>query len=148
MRIDHRQVAPGAIKALSGLNAYHEREGAIEPKLRYLIELRVSQINGCAFCVDKHSQEAREVGETQQRLDCLPAWREVLFFDDRERAALDWAEAVTLIAQSHVPDDVYEQARQHFSEKELVDLTMIVVDMNAWNRLAISFRKAPAPRQV
>lgn len=117
MRIDHRQVAPGAIKALNGLNAYHEREGAIESKLRYLIELRVSQINGCAFCVDKHSEEAREVGETQQRLDCLPVWREVLFFDDRERAALDWAEAVTLIAQSHVPDDVYEQARQHFAEK-------------------------------
>lgn len=147
MRIDHRQVAPGAIKALNGLNAYHEREGAIESKLRYLIELRVSQINGCAFCVDKHSEEAREVGETQQRLDCLPVWREVLFFDDRERAALDWAEAVTLIAQSHVPDDVYEQARQHFAEKELVDLTMIVAAMNAWNRLAISFRKVPSPRQ-
>lgn len=147
MRIDHRQVAPGAIKALNGLNAYHEREGAIESKLRYLIELRVSQINGFAFCVDKHSEEAREVGETQQRLDCLPVWREVLFFDDRERAALDWAEAVTLIAQSHVPDDVYEQARQHFAEKELVDLTMIVAAMNAWNRLAISFRKVPSPRQ-
>ncbi|MDQ2798438.1 MAG: carboxymuconolactone decarboxylase family protein [Armatimonadota bacterium] len=148
MRINYGQVAPGAIKALNGLYAYHEREGEIEPKLRYLVELRVSQINGCAFCVDKHSEEAREVGETQQRLDCLPVWREVSFFDDRERAALEWAEAVTLIAQSHVPDDVYEQARPHFNEKELVDLTLIVAAMNAWNRLAISFRKAPAPRQV
>jgi AhpD family alkylhydroperoxidase len=115
-----------------------------DPKLRALIELRVSQINGCAYCLSLHTEEARHVGESQQRLDCLSAWRETTFYTEREQAALAWAEALTLIAETHAPQDIYDAATQHFSEKELVDLTMVIVNMNAWNRLAIGFHK-PVP---
>jgi AhpD family alkylhydroperoxidase len=145
-RIAYYQVAPGALEALSATRPYIEASG-LDPRLRALIELRVSQINGCAYCVDLHSREARQAGEAQQRLDCLPVWRETSFFDDRERAALAWAESVTLVAQTGVPDAVYEEARNHFSEKDLVDLTLIVAVTNAWNRMAISFRHGPVPRR-
>jgi AhpD family alkylhydroperoxidase len=144
-RIAYAQVAPDALKALSASRPYIE-SAAIDPRLRALVELRSSQINGCAFCVDLHSREARKAGETQQRLDCLPVWRETTFFDERERAALAWAESVTLVSQTSVPDAVYEEAGRHFSEKELVDLTLIVSIINAWNRMAISFRQGPMAR--
>lgn len=146
MRIAYNKVAPEAVKLLGATSPYF-RSSSIDARLRALVELRVSQINGCAYCIDMHSQEARHAGETQQRLDCLPAWRETTFFDDRERAALAWAESVTLVSETRVPDDVFEQARKQFSEKELVDLTLIVAVMNAWNRLAISFRQGPEPRR-
>jgi len=145
-RISHHRIAPEAGKALGGATSAYFRASAIDAKLRALVELRVSQINGCAFCVDKHSQEARAAGEAQQRLDCLPVWRETPLYTERERAALGWAEAVTLVQQTHVPDDVYQQATAQFSEKDLVDLTFIVAVMNAWNRIAISFRQGPKPR--
>jgi AhpD family alkylhydroperoxidase len=138
-------VAPEAVKALAATKPYIEG-ASIDARLRALVELRVSQINGCAYCVDMHSREARHAGEGQQRLDGLPVWRETPFFNDRERAALAWAESVTLVSQTGVPDDVFQQARGQFSEKELVDLTLIIAAMNAWNRMAISFRHGPAVR--
>jgi len=144
-RIAYYQVAPEAYKALLATRSYIESCG-IPARLRALVELRVSQINGCAFCVDMHSREARQAGEGQQRLDCLPVWRETSFFDDRERAALAWAESVTLVPQTGVPEAVYEDLRKHFADKELVDLTLIVAVMNAWNRMAISFRQGPTAR--
>ena len=144
-RLPYHTIAPDAVKSLAATRPYIAST-AIEPKLRALVELRVSQINGCSFCVDKHSEEARRAGEKQQRLDCLPVWRETGFFDDRERAALAWAESVTLVSQTGIPNEEYEQVRQHFSEKDLVDLTLIISVMNAWNRMAISFRQGPAAR--
>ena len=144
-RIAYYQVAPDAVKSLSATRTYIE-SSSIEPRLRALVELRTSQINGCAYCVDMHSREARQAGETQQRLDCLPVWRETSFFDEQERAALAWAESVTRLAETGVPDAVFEQAKAQFNEKELVDLTLIISVMNAWNRMAISFRQGPALR--
>lgn len=129
-RIAYRQVAPEATQSLAATASYLAST-AIEPKLRALVELRVSQINGCAYCVDMHSHQARQAGEAQQRLDCLPVWRETSLFNERERAALNWAESVTLVSETHVADSVYEEALQHFSEKDLVDLTFIVAVMNA-----------------
>jgi AhpD family alkylhydroperoxidase len=146
-RIDYNRVAPDAIKALAATQPYLAGS-AIQPRLRALIELRVSQINGCAYCVDMHCQEARRAGESQQRLDCLPVWRETPFFDERERAALAWAESVTLVAQTGVPDAVFAEGKRHFPEKDLVDLTLVVAAMNAWNRIAISFRQGPAHRSA
>jgi len=145
MRLPYFQIAPDAIKSLSATRAYLD-SSSISKRLRALVELRVSQINGCAYCVDMHSREARQQGETQQRLDCLVVWRETTFFDERERAALAWAESVTLVSQTGVPDTIFEVARSQFTDKELVDLTLIVSMMNAWNRLAISFRQGPAAR--
>ena len=111
---------------------------------------RASQINGCAYCLDMHTKDARAAGETEQRLYALSAWRETPFYSERERAALAWTEALTLISENHVPDDVYEAARECFTEEELVNLTMAVIAINGWNRLAISFRNVPGsyqPRQ-
>ncbi len=119
---------------------------SIEDKLRAIVELRISQINGCAYCVDLHTVEARKAGETQQRLDCLTVWREVSFFDDAEKAALAWAETVTLVAGNGAPATVYDALSTHFSEKQIVDLTLIIAQMNAWNRLAISFGHLPETR--
>lgn len=110
------------------------------------MELRVSQINGCVFCVDLHSEQARAEGESQQRLDCLPVWRECQFFDDSERAAFNWAESVTLLPNTNAPDDLYDNLKKHFSEEQIVDLTFIISLMNAWNRLAVSFRHLPDAR--
>lgn len=145
LRIPYYQVAPEAVKALSASRTYVE-SSSIEPRLRLLVELRVSQINGCAYCVDLHTREARQACETEQRLDCLIVWRETTLYTDRERAALAWAESVTLVADTHVPDAVFDETRRHLSDKELVDLTLIIGLMNAWNRLAISFRHAPIAR--
>jgi AhpD family alkylhydroperoxidase len=119
----------------------------LEPSLVELIKLRASLINGCAYCIDMHTKDTRAEGETEQRLYVVSAWRETPFFTDRERAALEWTEAVTLVSQDHVPDSVYERARQHFTEKELVDLTMAIIAINGWNRLAISFRTVPGSYQ-
>lgn len=144
-RIQYFQVAPEGIKALQAVDPYLKSTN-IEPRLRALVELRTSQINGCAYCVDLHSRQAREHGETQQRLNCLPVWRETTFFDDRERAALAWAETITNVSETGVPDAAYDEVKQHFSEKDLVDLTLVISVMNAWNRIAISFRAKPGKR--
>ena len=144
-RLDYEATSPDGLKALLTLNSFVKNLG-MEPKLKALVEIRISQINGCAFCVDQHSMEARSVGESQQRLDSLVVWDESPFFSDRERAALDWAESVTLCADSGVPDEVYLEARQIFSEKELVDLTYLVINMNGLNRIGVSFRMAPPAR--
>lgn len=145
-RIDYPNVAPGAIAAMRGLEAYLAESG-LEPSLLDLVKLRASQINGCAYCIDMHSKDARSRGESEQRLYELDAWQETPFYTERERAALAWTEAVTLVASGHVPDAVYEQARQQFSERELVDLTLAIVAINSWNRLAISFRAVPGTYQ-
>ena len=119
---------------------------SIDKKLRAVVELRVSQINGCAYCVDLHTTEARRAGETTQRLDCLTVWREVTFFDEAEKAALEWAETITTVATSGAPEHLYNALAEHFSEEEVVDLTLIIAQMNAWNRLAISFGHGPDVR--
>ncbi len=141
-RIDYRQFGHEALQAMLALEKYLSGCG-FEHKFMHLLKLRASQINGCAYCIDMHAIDARAAGETEQRLYALDAWRETPFFDDRERAALAWIEAVTLVAQGHVPDAVYDEARRHFSEKELVDLTYLAATINAWNRLAISLRAVP-----
>ncbi|HSB69348.1 MAG TPA: carboxymuconolactone decarboxylase family protein [Candidatus Methylomirabilis sp.] len=149
-RIDPTKIAPDAYKAMLALETY-VRQSGLEPSLLDLAKLRASQINGCAYCIDMHTKDARARGESEQRLYALDAWRETPFYTDRERAALAWTEAVTRVADGHVPDEVYELARQHFSEKELVDLSMAIVAINGWNRLAISFRAVPgtyAPASV
>jgi AhpD family alkylhydroperoxidase len=145
-RIDYRTVTPGAIEAMLGLERYVRKSG-LEPSLLDLVKTRSSQINGCAWCLDMHTKDARARGESEQRLYALSAWRETPFFSDRERAALAWTEAVTLVATSHVPDDVYEEARRLFSEKELVDLTLAVIAINGWNRLSVSMRAIPGTYQ-
>jgi AhpD family alkylhydroperoxidase len=141
-RLNYREIAPDAFKAMAGLEQYLRRS-SIEPALLHLVKLRASQINGCAYCIDMHSKDARRGGETEQRLYCLSAWRDCPFYTDRERAAFEWTEAVTLITDGHVPDDVFECVRQHFSAKELVDLNYAVAAINAWNRIAIPFRAVP-----
>jgi AhpD family alkylhydroperoxidase len=138
-RIDYDKVAPGAFRAMFGLEKY-VRDSGLEPSLLHLIKMRASQINGCAYCLDMHSKDARAEGETEQRLYVLNAWREAPFYTERERAALAWTEALTLVAENHVPDEIYNEVRQHFSEQELVNLSLAVVAINGWNRLSISFR--------
>lgn len=138
-RLDYHHIAPGAVTAMLGVQRYVDG-CSLEKKLLELAKLRASQINGCAYCVDMHSKDARVLGETEQRLYAVAVWREAPFFSDRERAALAWTESVTLISQTGVPDEAYELARSQFSEKELVDLTMAIIAINSWNRLAVSFR--------
>ncbi|MCC6166929.1 MAG: carboxymuconolactone decarboxylase family protein [Caldilineaceae bacterium] len=145
-RLKYAEAAPGAMEAMSGLETYVRRSG-LEPSLVELVKLRASQINGCAYCIDMHTKDARAAGETEQRLYALSAWEETPFYSARERAALAWTEAVTRVADGHVPDAVYEQARAQFGEKELVNLTMAVIAINGWNRLAISFRSVPGTYQ-
>lgn len=137
--MDYKHAAPDAIKAMWGLESY-VRNSDLEHSLLELVKTRASQINGCAYCLDMHTKDARARGETEQRLYTLAAWHEAPFFTERERAALAWTDAVTRIADTHAPDDAYELARKQFSEKELVDLTLAIVTINGWNRLAISFR--------
>jgi AhpD family alkylhydroperoxidase len=119
----------------------------LEHALLELVKMRASQINGCAFCLDMHSKDARAAGETEQRLYLLDAWREAPFYSARERAALAWTEALTLVSETHAPDDVYAEARAQFSEKELAALTMAIVAINGWNRIAIGFRSEPGSYQ-
>jgi AhpD family alkylhydroperoxidase len=150
-RIKYQSVARGAVEAMRGLDRYVHESG-LERSLVELVKVRASQLNGCAFCIDMHTKDARLAGETEQRLYALSAWEETPFFGERERAALAWTEAVTEVGQTHVPDEVYEEARRQFSEKELVDLTLAIVAINGWNRLSVAFRTVPgtyqpAPRQ-
>lgn len=138
-RIDYRKIAPEAIRALAAVEPY-ARGSNLEPAMLELVRLRVSMMNGCAYCVDMHAKDARARGESEQRLYAVAVWREAPFFTAGERAALAWTDAVTQVSVDHVPDEVYRAAREQFDEKELVDLTMAVIAINSWNRLAISFR--------
>jgi AhpD family alkylhydroperoxidase len=141
-RIDYSKYALDAQKALFAMEKYIATCG-LDHKLIHLIKMRASQINGCAFCIDMHSKDARAIGETEQRLYELNAWRETPFYSDSERAALEWTDSLTLVSETHVPDEVYENVRKHFSEKEIVDLSLVVGMINLWNRLAISVRAVP-----
>ena len=137
-----KYIGSGLGRAMLALSREVETSG-LDRRLFELIKIRASQMNGCAYCIDMHTQEARLAGESEQRIYALNAWRETPFFTDRERAALEWTEAVTRVGDTHVPDDLYDRARLHFEEPELVTLTFAVVVINSWNRLAVSFR-APA----
>jgi AhpD family alkylhydroperoxidase len=146
-RLDYQRIAPGAVQAMLALEAYVQ-QSRLERSLLHLIKIRSSQINGCAFCLDMHTREARADGESEGRLYLLDAWREAPDYSERERAALAWTEAITLVADGHVPDDVYRSASQQFTDKELVDVTMAVIAINGWNRLSIGFRALPSRYQV
>jgi AhpD family alkylhydroperoxidase len=141
-RFNYATVAPGIYDAMESLENYLDACG-LEKPLRFLVQLRASQLNGCAYCLDMHWKDLRAVGEGEQRLYSLDAWRECPYYSERERAALAWTEAVTLVADGHVEDAVYAAARAHFSDKELADLTFAIATINAWNRLAISSRTVP-----
>jgi AhpD family alkylhydroperoxidase len=146
-RLDAIKASPGAYHAMQALEMFVKKSSKLEPQLLELVRMRASQINGCAYCLDMHSKDARAAGESEQRLYALNAWRETPFFNDRERAALEWTEAVTLVAGDHVPDAVFEEVRRHFSDEELVNLTLAVVTINGWNRLSIAFRAVPGAYQ-
>jgi len=146
-RMDFRKASPQADKAMMGLHMF-VRNCGLDHGLLELVKLRASQINACAHCIDMHTKELRADGESEQRLYLLNAWRESPFYSERERAALAWTEAVTLVAATQVPDEVYEQARAQFSEEELVNLTMAVVAINGANRLNVAFRTVPGSHQV
>ena len=141
-RIDFPKEAPGAYMAMRVLEAYLRQSG-LEPDQLGLVKTRASQLNGCAYCIDMHTKDARARGETEQRLYALSAWRETPFFSERERAALAWTEAVTLVAEATVEDEDYEDARKHFDERTLVDLTLAIVAINGWNRLTIAIATVP-----
>ena len=141
-RLHYETAAPGVYKAMRSLEQYLHQSSLEEP-LIHLVKLRASQINGCAYCIDMHWKDLRALGETEQRLYSLDAWRECPWYTDRERAALAWTEAVTLIARDRVPDEVYAEVRPQFTETELADLTLAVATINVWNRLSISARSEP-----
>jgi AhpD family alkylhydroperoxidase len=138
-RLDYAKLAPKVIEAMYAVER-DVRNSGLEPGLLELVKLRASQINGCAYCVDMHTKDARARGETEQRLYAVAVWKEAPFFTERERAALAWAEAVTLVSRDQVPDEIFENARREFGEKQLIDLTMAVITINGWNRLAVGFR--------
>ena len=145
-RLNYAKVAPATYEAMDALDRYLQT-CELEKSLILLVQLRASQINGCAYCLDMHWKDLCAIGEHEQRLYSLDAWRECPYYTDRERAALEWTEAVTLITTGHVPDAVYEHVRSHFSEKELSDLTLTVATINAWNRLSIAGRLTPGTYQ-
>ncbi len=145
-RLNYPQASPGGVKAMRTLQEYVESSG-LEYTLLELVKMRASQINGCAYCLDMHSKDARAGGETEQRLYLLNAWREAPFYSPRERAALAWTEALTNISANEVPDTLYDEVRRQFSGKELVDLSLAVIAINGWNRLAIPFRSEPGHYQ-
>ncbi len=145
-RIDINPTTSGAYKAMQQLETYLAHS-TIEKPLLLLVKMRASQINGCAYCLDMHSKDARADGETEQRLYTLDAWRETPFFSDRERAALEWTETLTLIHRTHAPDEIFEKVRAHFSDVEMIDLTLAITTINAWNRFAIGFRSEPGKYQ-
>lgn len=138
-RIDFTRYQDSAL-GRAMLTLSREAGASLEPSLLELVKIRASQINGCAYCIDMHTKDARLAGETEQRIYALSAWRETPFFTERERAALEWTEAVTRVSETHVPDEVYEHVRRHFNEAEIVALTFAVVIINGWNRLAVAFR--------
>lgn len=141
-RLDVYATAPEGYKAMLGLETYVARSG-LDHTIVELVKMRASQINGCAFCLDMHSADARKHGESERRLHVLPAWREVSWFNERERAALAWTESLTLLAQTQAPDADYEAVRKEFSDKEIADLTLLIVAINGWNRLSVGLRKQP-----
>ena len=146
-RLDFAKTAPGVVESMRGLETYL-RSTSLEAGLLDLVRLRVSFINGCAYCVDMHTKDARAAGETEQRLYAIPVWRETPYFTERERAALAWAEAVTNVAYDHVPDAEFEAVRRQFTDKEVADLSLAIVAINGWNRLAIAFRAVPGTYRV
>jgi AhpD family alkylhydroperoxidase len=146
-RIDFARVSPRALQAMLGLQTYVNNSG-LEHSLLELVKMRASQINGCAYCLDMHTKDALAAGETAQRLFLLDAWEEAPFYSERERAALQWTEALTRVSEDHVPDAAYEVARAHFSEEELVNLSLAIVAINGWNRLMIGFRAEAGTYQV
>jgi AhpD family alkylhydroperoxidase len=146
MRIAFEKVAPEVLHAMLALERQVHRSG-LEESLLDLVKVRASQINGCAYCIDMHTKDARARGETEQRLYELDAWQETQFYSERERAALAWTEAVTLVTSGHVPDQVYEEAREQFTDRELANLTLAVVAINGWNRFGIAFRAEPGSYQ-
>jgi AhpD family alkylhydroperoxidase len=141
-RIDYRKYAQEAEKSMMGLEKYISECG-LDHGLILLLKMRASQINGCAYCIDMHSIDARANGESEQRIYALNAWRETPFFSDRERAALQWTEVITRVAETHVPDAAFEEVKKYFSEKEVMDLTIVATVINMWNRVAISTRAVP-----
>jgi AhpD family alkylhydroperoxidase len=146
MRISYARSAPGVFDAMESLDNYLE-ESSVERPLRLLAQMRASQINGCAYCLDMHSKDLRAIGDTEQRIYSLDAWRECPYYSERERAALEWTEAVTRVADGHVPDSVYDAVRPFFDERELGDLTLAIAAINAWNRLSIAARITPGTYQ-
>jgi AhpD family alkylhydroperoxidase len=145
-RLAYAKVAPEGYRAMATLNRYVENCG-LEPLLLELVKMRASQINGCAYCLDMHSKDARALGETEQRLYTLSAWRETPFYSERERAALLWTEELTLLSERDADDAIYEIVRRHFSEEEMVNLTLAIIVINGWNRLAVGFRSLPGVYQ-
>ena len=141
-RLDGRKIAPAAYGVMMAFGKY-QKECGLEASLMELVKIRASQINGCAFCLAMHVRDAKKAGEKDERIYLLTAWRESPVYTPRERAALAWTEALTLLAESQAPDDVYEEVRKHFSEKEIVDLTFAIVAINAWNRINVGFRTPP-----
>jgi AhpD family alkylhydroperoxidase len=141
-RLDFKDVSAPALQAMMALQA-HVNGSGLEPSLLELVKMRASQLNGCAWCIDMHAKDARAAGETEQRLYLLDAWREAPMYSPRERAALEWTEAVTLVRETHVPDEVYLAVREHFTAHELVSLTLAVVAINGWNRINVAFRNVP-----
>jgi AhpD family alkylhydroperoxidase len=139
MRIDFKKVSPAAFRAQLGLEEFVHESG-LEPKLLELVKIRASQLNRCAYCIDMHTKDARAAGETEQRIYLLSAWEEAPFYSERERAALEWTETLTLLAERGVPDEVFERVRKHFTEEEVVNLTMAIVAINGWNRLEVGFK--------
>jgi AhpD family alkylhydroperoxidase len=140
------EIAPKAYQLMAAMQQYVNSCG-LDHKLLELVKMRASQINGCAYCLDMHSKDARAAGETEQRLYSLPAWRDTPFYTDRERAALEWTEAVTLVSETRVPDDVYEQVKAQFAPEELANLTLAITTINSWNRFCIAFRVVPGAYQ-
>jgi AhpD family alkylhydroperoxidase len=141
-RLDFLNADKDAIKVLIGVESQINK-GSLDILLKELVRLRASQINGCAFCLDMHSADARKAGESERRLATVAAWREAPFFSERERAALEWTESLTLISQNHVPDAVWNAVRPHFTDAELVELTLLITSINSWNRFSVAFRKMP-----
>jgi len=146
-RLELDKVAPDALKSVLQVSAYINNHSGLEPSLLNLVYLRASQINGCAWCIDMHTKDARALGETEQRLYEVSAWWDAPFYSDRERAALAWTEAVTRIAESRVTDEVYEEAKKHFTDKELVNLTLAITQINVWNRFNVAFRNVAGSYQ-
>jgi AhpD family alkylhydroperoxidase len=142
-RLDFYSANPDAIKAMLGVENQINK-GSLDILLKELVRLRASQINGCAFCLDMHVTDARKAGESERRMATVAAWRETPFFSERERAALEWTESLTLVSQNHVPDAVWEAVRPHFTDAEMVELTLLITSINSWNRFAIAFRKMPS----
>lgn len=138
-RLNYYEASPGAVKAMLGLEKY-VNQSELENSLIELVKMRASQLNSCAYCIDMHSKDARKAGETEQRLYALSAWRETPFFTERERAALEWTEALTQLSSTHITDELYDSVKKHFDDEEMVVLTMSIIAINGWNRLGVGFR--------